>query len=291
MIVELLKYVIGGLALGSLYGLLALGVSTLLRGTDIPNFAQGSFALLAAYVSWWLGVKGVFLPLAVLGGLAASSAIAYLADRFAMRRMLGAPIVSLLIFTLGLQMTINNGALLIWGGDTKTPPQIFPSGSLSVGALSIEYQSIGFIVTGAVIAWLMMRFFDTTKLGLSMRAVAEHRTWPSYLGINVPSVLSLTWLVGGLLGGIGGILIASSTFLDPTVMDSALIPAFTAGAIGGFTSLTGVYVGGLILGVAGNLAAAYISPDFKSSIIFFFLLLVLIARPQGLFTVRRERVL
>jgi branched-chain amino acid transport system permease protein len=290
-VIELLRYVIAGLALGSLYGLLALGVSTLLRGTDIPNFAQGSFALAAAYVSWWLSMKGLFLPLALLAGVAASSLIAYLADRLAMRHMLGAPIVSLLIFTLGLQMTINNGALLIWGPNTHTPPQIFPNGGIAVGSLTIEYRSLGYIAVGGVIAWLMMRFFDSTRTGLSMRAVAEHRTWPSYLGINVPSVLSLTWLVAGLLGGIGGILIASGTFLDPTVMDSALIPAFTAGAIGGFTSLTGAYVGGLILGVAGNLAAAYISPDFKSSITFIFLLLVLIVRPQGLFNTRQERVL
>jgi branched-chain amino acid transport system permease protein len=205
--------------------------------------------------------------------------------------MLGAPIVSLLIFTLGLQMTINNGALLIWGPNTHTPPQIFPNGGLTLGSLTIEYRSIGYIVVGAVIAWLMMRFFDRTRVGISMRAVSEHRTWPSYLGINVKSVLSLTWLVAGLLGGIGGVLIASGTLLDPTVMDSALIPAFTAGAIGGFTSLTGAYVGGLILGVAGNLAAAYISPDFKSSITFIFLLLVLIVRPQGLFNTRQERVL
>lgn len=289
--IELLRYVIAGLALGSLYGLLALGVSTLLRGTDIPNFAQGSFALVAAYVSWWTSVQGLFLPLALLAGVAASSLVAYLADRLAMRRMLGAPIVSLLIFTLGLQMTLNNGTLLIWGPNTHTPPKIFPDGAFQVGELSIEYRSLGFIAVGALIAWLMMKFFDSTRLGMSMRSVAEHRTWPSYLGINVPSVLSLTWLVAGLLGGIGGILLASGTFLDPTVMDSALIPAFTAGAIGGFTSLTGAYVGGLILGVAGNLAAAYISPDFKSSITFIFLLLVLIIRPQGLFTSRRDRVL
>jgi branched-chain amino acid transport system permease protein len=290
-VIDLLRYVIAGLALGSLYGLLALGVSTLLRGTDIPNFAQGSFALAAAYVSWWLSMKGLFLPLALLGGVAASSLIAYLADRLAMRHMLGAPIVSLLIFTLGLQITINNGALLIWGPNTQTPPQIFPNGGFTIGSLTLEYRSIGYIVVGGAIAWLMMRFFDRTRIGISMRAVAEHRTWPSYLGVNVPSVLSLTWLVAGLLGGIGGVLIASGTFLDPTVMDSALIPAFTAGAIGGFTSLTGAYMGGLILGVAGNLAAAYISPDFKSSITFIFLLLVLIVRPQGLFTTRQERVL
>jgi branched-chain amino acid transport system permease protein len=290
-VIDLLRYVIAGLALGSLYGLLALGVSTLLRGTDIPNFAQGSFALAAAYVSWWLSMKGLFLPLALLGGVAASSLIAYLADRLAMRHMLGAPIVSLLIFTLGLQITINNGALLIWGPNTQTPPQIFPNGGFAIGSLTLEYRSIGYIVVGGAIAWLMMRFFDRTRIGISMRAVAEHRTWPSYLGVNVPSVLSLTWLVAGLLGGIGGVLIASGTFLDPTVMDSALIPAFTAGAIGGFTSLTGAYMGGLILGVAGNLAAAYISPDFKSSITFIFLLLVLIVRPQGLFTTRQERVL
>ena len=289
--IDLLRYVIAGLALGSLYGLLALGVSTLLRGTDIPNFAQGSFALAAAYVSWWLSMKGLFLPLALLGGVAASSLIAYLADRLAMRHMLGAPIVSLLIFTLGLQITINNGALLIWGPNTQTPPQIFPNGGFTIGSLTLEYRSIGYIVVGGAIAWLMTRFFDRTRIGISMRAVSEHRTWPSYLGVNVPSVLSLTWLVAGLLGGIGGVLIASGTFLDPTVMDSALIPAFTAGAIGGFTSLTGAYMGGLILGVAGNLAAAYISPDFKSSITFIFLLLVLIVRPQGLFTTRQERVL
>lgn len=289
--VELLKYMTAGLALGSLYGILAIGVTTLLRGTDIPNFAQGSFALVAAYVSWWLSSSGVVLPLALLAGILASAVVAYLADRFGMRYMLGAPIVSLLIFTLGLQLTINNSVLLIWGPNTHTPPVLFPNGAFQLGPVPIEYRSLGFITVGALLAWLVSRFFNYTMLGVTMRAVSENRTWPSYLGVNVPSILSLTWLVAGALGGIGGILIASGTYLDPNVMDSALIPAFTAGAIGGFTSIGGAYVGGLILGTAGSLAAAYISPDFKTSITFIFLLLVLIIRPQGLFNSRTERVL
>lgn len=287
---EVLKLIVAGLAIGSLYGVLALGVTALLKGTDVPNFAQGTFGLVAAYVTWWLatGVHA-WLPVALLGGIAASALLAYLADRLAMRRMLGAPVVSLLVFTLGLDITITNLPQMFWGAQTQTMPPLAPDGGIDIGGVTLQYRSLVVILVGAAITAATALFFAKTPIGLNMRAASENRVWPQYVGINVPSVLSTTWLLAGILGGCAGILIATQTYLDPNVMDAALVPAFTAGAIGGFRSISGAYAGGLILGVVENLVAGYISADYEKSVAFFFLLAILIVRPQGLFVSRRER--
>ena len=288
--IELLSLIIAGVAVGSLYGVLALGVTTLLKGTDVPNFAQGSFGLVSAYVTYWLAtLVHAWLPLALIGGVLAAAAVGYTADRIAMRRMIGAPIVSLLIFTLGLQITITNIPQIFFGADTQTLPSFVPSGHFGSASLNVPYENVLVIVAAAAIALGTSQFFARTRVGLNMRASSEHRTWPQYIGVNVPGVLSLTWLLAGLLGGLAGILIASQTYLDPNVMDAALIPAFTAAAIGGFRSILGSYAGGLVLGVTENLVAGYISADFEKSVSFFFLLIVLIIRPQGLFGTRQER--
>lgn len=287
---ELAKLIIAGLAIGSLYGVLALGVTALLKGTDVPNFAQGTFGLVAAYVSWWLaGTVHAWLPIALLGGVLAAALLAYLADRLAMRRMLGAPVVSLLVFTLGLDIAVTNLPQMFFSAEAQTMPPLAPPGAIGLGGVSIQYRSLVVILVGAGIAGATALFFARTKIGLNMRAASEHRVWPQYLGINVPSVLSLTWLLAGLLGGMAGILIATETYLDPNVMDAILIPAFTAGAIGGFRSILGAYGGGLILGIAENLVAGYVSADYEKSVAFFFLLAVLIIRPQGLFVSLRVR--
>lgn len=287
---ELAQLLIAGVAIGSLYGVMALGVTALLKGTTVPNFAQGAFGLVAAYTTWFLATRaGVWLPVALFAGICASAAVAYLADRVAMRRMSGASVESFLVFTLGLDIVITNLPGSLFSAEAQTMPVFTPAGAISWGVLNVQYRSIIVIVASAAIAIATALFFAKTELGLKMRATSEHRTWPQYLGVNVPAVLSGTWLVAGLLGGLAGILLATETYLDPNVMDSALIPAFTAGAIGGFRSIFGGYIGGIILGVAENLVAGYISADYEKSVAFFFLLAVLIIRPQGLFMTGQRR--
>ena len=287
---ELAQLLVAGVAIGSLYGVMALGVTALLKGTSVPNFAQGTFGLVAAYVSWFLATRaGVWLPVALVGGVTASSAVAYLADRLAMRRMIGAPVESFLVFTLGLDIALTNLPGNFFGAEAQMMPVLAPAGAIGSGSLNIQYRSLIVIVASAAIAAATALFFARTELGLKMRATSEHRIWPQYLGINVPAVLSTTWLLAGFLGGLAGILLATETYLDPNVMNSALIPAFTAGAIGGFRSIFGGYLGGIILGITENLVAGYISADYEKSVAFFFLLAVLIVRPQGLFVSDRQR--
>ena len=262
-----------------------MSVTTLLKGTGIPNFAQGSLAVIAAYVTWWaVSLRHIPVLLAVVLAVACSGAVAYVVDRIALRRLLGAPIMSLVVFTLGLAITINNAVQLIWGPDIQQMPQsLLPRGFVRMGDLNVSYGTIFIFVVGSLGSWGLAVFFRRTTIGLAMRAVAQNRTWPSYLGVDVPAVLSYTWLLAGVVGGLAGIFLAYQAYLDPQIMETFLMPAFTAAAIGGFASIGGSFIGGLVLGVGQNLITAYVSASFTPSLAFFLLLLVLIARPQGLF--------
>lgn len=284
------QQVISGLAAGSLYALMALGVVMILKATDVANFAQGEMALVSAYVAHTLIVtyEAPFL-LAVLLTLVFAGVLAVLLERLCLRPILGASAFAAVIMTLGLNISLNSSTVLVWGPFFLTMPSPFPSEPLNVGGVIVAWDNVAAIVVGLVLMALLFLFFRLTTTGIAMTAVAQDRTWPLLLGISVKRIFSLTWLMAGVLGAVAGILLTMATFLEASVMESFIMKSFTAATIGGFTSVGGSFLGGLLLGVIENLVAGYISTDWKDAIAFIVILVVLLVRPQGLFGSAQQR--
>ncbi len=279
-----IDYTIAGVIVGSLYSFMAVGFVTLYKCTKVPNFAQGAFGVVAAYVTWWL-ITREHTPfvLAAVAGVLASGLTGYLADRTAMRRMLGAPIISLIIFTYGLDTALTSAAQEIWGPQIEFLKLPESTNYFHVAGFAIQYTDVIIFVIGILVPVGVWAFFKYTRLGMSTRATATSRTWPSLIGIDVPGVMSFSWTLAGVLGGLAGVFLSGVYYLEPSLMDTFLLPAFTAAALGGFGSVAGAYVGGLILGIAQDLASGYLGASWTTYSAYIVLFIVLMIRPQGLF--------
>jgi branched-chain amino acid transport system permease protein len=277
--------VVGGLAAGCLYAMVGIAIVIVLKITDIANFAQGEMAMVTTFFAYWL-LDGVGLswwqavPIAVLFGLVQGIVI----QQVVIRPLIGSPVLSAIIATLGLNIVLNSLAGLIWGHQTYTFPSPFTfSAPFMIGSVPVSVDSVVNIASGLAIVIGMTLFFRFTWTGLGLRAASQNPTVARLMGVSISRSSAIAWGLGGLIGGIAGILVAPSLFLDTNLMASLLIKAFAGGVLGGLNSLIGVFLGCLALGVAENLVGAYLSPSFGEAITFIVIIAVLIVRPEGIF--------
>jgi len=291
---RLLQYVISGFSVGSLYALVAMGLSLIYRSTRILNFSHGDMASAGTFFA--LTLMGLTLPF----GLAAIAALLFgsvLAMAFyfsilvpAQRRE--ASTLGQIILTLGLSLIIQGLVARIWG----TEPQSFPfplsdSRVLKLGGLVISELSLGTMGVGIAGSLCLYLLVQRTSLGLAMRATSENLQAAQTLGIPTRRVLAISWGVAALSGVLAGLFLAPVLLLDPFFMLEPFLKGFTAAILGGLNSLPGAIVGGLLLGVAEGLAGGYISVAFKNTMAFLIIILVLLIRPEGLLGEEfRERV-
>ena len=179
---------------------------------------------------------------------------------------------------------LNSVAGLIWGHQTYTFPSPFAfSAPFMLGGVPIPVDSVVNIAAGLAIVIAMTWFLRFTWIGLGLRAASQNPTVARMMGVSISRSSAIAWGLGGLVGGISGILVAPSLFLDTNLMGALLIKAFAGGVLGGLNSLIGVFLGCLALGVAENLVGAYVSPAFGEAITFIIIIAVLIVRPEGVF--------
>ncbi len=260
--------IVGGLAAGCLYAMVGIAIVIVLNITDIANFAQGEMAMVTTFFAYWL-LDSVGLtwweavPIAVLFGLVQGIII----QQVVIRPLIGSPVLSAIIATLGLNIVLNSVAGLIWGHQTYTFPSPF----------------VVNIAAGLAIVIAMTWFLRFTWIGLGLRAASQNPTVARMMGVSISRTSAIAWGLGGMVGGISGILVAPSLFLDTNLMGALLIKAFAGGVLGGLHSLIGVFLGCLALGVAENLVGAYLSPAFGEAITFIIIIAVLIVRPEGIF--------
>lgn len=277
--------VVGGLAAGCLYAMVGLALVIVLNITDIANFAQGEMAMVTTFIAYWL-LDSVGLswwqavPIALLFGLVQGVII----QQVVIRPLIGSPVLSAIIATLGLNMVLNSLAGLVWGHETFTFPSPFAfSAPFMIGSIPVSVESVVNIATGLAVVIAMTLFLRFTWIGLGMRAASQNPTVARMMGVSISRSSAIAWGLGGLVGGIAGILVAPSLFLDTNLMGALLIKAFAGGVLGGLHSLIGVFLGCLALGVTENLAGAYVSPAFGDAITFIIIIAVLIVRPEGIF--------
>jgi branched-chain amino acid transport system permease protein len=291
-----LQLVINGLVVGSIYALVAMGFVIIYKSTSVLNFAQGEFLLLGAYISlalltrwhvpFWATVV-LTLGFAVVLGLAI--------ERLILRPMIGEPVVSVIMVTLGLSSILRAVVQGIWGTDTRPYPEIFPSAPVMIGPVPVSRAyawSLGCVVL-LLVAFSL--FFKRSRYGIAMRATAFSQQVALSMGISVRHMFALAWAIAAVVSAIGGILLgAVRTGVDQSLalIGLKVLPVVI---LGGLDSVLGAIVGGLLIGVLENLAGGYLDPVFgggvKEVAPFAILVSILMIKPYGLFgKVHIERV-
>ncbi|HET6782173.1 MAG TPA: branched-chain amino acid ABC transporter permease [bacterium] len=280
----LAQYLVGGLATGSLYALVALGIVLLYRSSRVLNFAHGDLATFATFVAFSL-LTAFHLPFTIssAGSLVAAAATGAAFYFLILRPVRDSTLLGTIVITLGLALVVNGAVVQIWGNETKVFP--FPLSDTKVyrvGSVVISEVSIGSVLAGLVLMGLLYVLVQRTKVGLAMRAVSQNLVAAQALGIPAKSIFALTWGLASALGAAAGILLAPVTFLDPFMMVDPFLKGFAAAVLGGIDSMPGAIFGGLLLGVAESLFGGYVSVKFKTTLAFLIIVLVLIVRPEGM---------
>jgi branched-chain amino acid transport system permease protein len=291
--------VLNGIGYGVVYGSVALALVLIFRVTGVLNFAQGEMALFSTYVSWKFTTTGMPVALAIALSMVIAFIGGALIERVFIRPVEGRSPLNVVIVTLGMFLAINSLTQLVFGTDPQQMPSPFPSGSIelfSSGGESIEISksTIGLIVVLLVECAALWFLLQRTRLGLRLRAVASNPDSARLVGINSGAMLMLGWGLAAAIGALAGSLVASKqTAFDASLMQIILVYAFAAAALGGFESLIGAVVAGLIVGVAYTLTIQYIDALDGIELVMplGLILAVLLVKPNGLFGRRTvERV-
>ena len=247
-----IQQVVSGLATGSIYAALALALVMIYEATDVVNFAQGEMAMFATYVCWALLSAGMPYWGAFFATLAIAFAGGVAIERVVIRPVENAPILTIVIITIGLLVIFNSLAGWIFSYVQKPFPSPFPKEPLRFGGIVLGAHDLGQIGVTLVVLLCIFLFFRFTPLGLAMRAAAQNPMSSRLVGIRVGWMLALGWGLAAMFGAVAGMMIAPIVFLDPNMMGGIQIYAFAAATLGGFTSPVGAVVGGLIVGRRGE---------------------------------------
>jgi branched-chain amino acid transport system permease protein len=284
-----------GLALGSVYGSLALALVLVYRATHVINFAQGELAMLTTYIAYELMLHGLSYWEAFAATLTIAFTLGTALQVTLIRPVQHRSVIATVIVTVGLFILIDGVVNWIWGGGFKGMKSPFGYATFAVGGVVIQHSYVGMtlvVLASAVFVWALFRF---TKLGLGMRAAALRPAAAAFVGVRVDSMLAIGWGLAALLGAVAGLMAMadpSQLFLSPTLMQPILVYAFAAAVLGGLESPAGALVGGLLIGVTTTLIIGYvpqITSELQLPFTFAILLVALLVKPSGLFGRREVR--
>lgn len=282
--------IVGGLAIGAVYALVAIGLTLVFRATGILNFAQGELLMIGAYTYVFLHADGTSPVLQLVGSAGAgmiAGLLLFAVTHFLLRR---ATEIVVIIGTLAISILLQAAARLEFTDNPmRAVPWLLGNKNIALAGGVISVNTLTVLAATLVIAAGLMLLFRCTLLGKAMRAVAEDPYRAALTGIPVRRMLAASWLAGGGVAGIAGLLLSPVTGAFPSMGAQVLFPALIAAALGGFESVGGVLVGGLALGVVQTVGISLVGGVFRDAIIFAVLLAILIWRPQGLFGQRPER--
>jgi branched-chain amino acid transport system permease protein len=280
-----LQYVLSGLSAGSLYALVALGLVLIYRSTRVLNFAHADMATVGTFIAFSMVSAGMpfWLALAVAIVAGAAVAVVFYFGALVPAQRKGANHLGQVILTLGLALVIQGLTVYQWGAEPDRFP--FPLSDTKVwkvGPVFVSELALGTLAAAAATALVLYLVTQRTRLGLAMRATSENLQAAQTLGIPTRGVLAFAWGVAASIAVVAGVFLAPVLMLDPFFMLDAMFKGLAAAVLGGLNSLPGAVLGGLILGVAEALGGAYVSLEFKTSLAFILIVVVLLARPEGL---------
>jgi len=280
-----LQLLASGIAQGCVYGLIALGFALVYKATEVVTFAQGELLMLGAFAVFVLTASfGWPFWFAALGAVALVALVGAALERVVIRPVLGQPAFSMVLLTLGMGYVMRGAVTMIPGIGTSTHTLEVPyqGGLLKAGGVVIAYEQLVIIGVTAALCVLLYVAFRYTRVGIAMQAASQNQLAAYYMGIPVRRLNTMVWALAAGVAALAGILVAPITFVHANVGFIGL-KAFPAAVVGGFGSLPGAIVGGLVIGIAESLAGFYLPEGVKDVVPYLLVLLMLLVRPHGLF--------
>ena len=288
---EFIQFTLGGISFGMVYAAIALSLVLIWRGTRILNYSQGAMAMLTTYIAFTvIGHTGNYWA-GFAAALAAGLVLGAVIERTVIRPVENKPPLNAVVVTIGLLVFLEGLAGIIYGGQYRSFPPAFSITGLQAGSVALGVSRNDVFVAAAVLAAALglALLFRYTSAGLRLRAAAFNAYAARLLGVRVGRVLTLGWALAGLIGALAGVLVSPATFLSPASMDSIFVLGFTAAVIGGLDSPVVAIVGGLILCVALNYVGGYLGSNLVPIFGLGALIVILMIRPSGLFSVSTTR--
>ncbi len=293
---EFIQHLINGISLGSIYALIALGYTMVYGILQLINFAHSEVFMVGAFASYYTAkflprLTGHELPPGVMtlvillvAAMVVCSLLGVTIERFAYRPLRRAPKLNILITAIGVSLLLQYSGQIIFGADPKVFPNVINDSSLfSIGSAEIRVTDVTTLAVALFFMAVLTYMINYTKTGKAMRAVSQNWTVASLMGINVDRIISMTFIIGSSLAGVGAVLVGMKYPKIEPLMGMLLgLKAFVAAVFGGIGSLAGAVLGGVLIGLCEEMVSAYISSTYKDAFAFGLLILVLIFRPAGL---------
>lgn len=286
-----LNFLASGLIIGSIYGLIAISFAIIFRATGILNFAQGEVMMLVAYVSWSMSTAWS-LPfwLLICATIAVAMVIGALIERIFIRPMLGQPPFAIIMVTIGVAIVLRSITVLVWGNDAEPFDTVIRDGIVSFGPIVMYTEQVFSILLFIFVIIAVTLFYRFTRVGVAMRAMAEDEASALLMGIDVRRVSMMAWAIAAVVSGLAGVTFAMISSRAPDMWFMGL-RAFPGAILGGLDSVVGAGIGGILMGVIGDLSEGYIGHGLKEISGFVVIVIILMVRPYGLFGQRElERV-
>lgn len=283
-----LGLLINGIVVGSIYSMVALGFVLIYKATEVVNFAQGELLMIGAYICLEVIVRTQMpFPAAFATTLLFMAALALLIEKLVLRRMMGAPVMSVVMATIGIGIILRSIVLMVWGAANRPFPTVFPRGGIDFGVVTVSYVYLYAFFLCLIFMVVFGLFFQYSRWGLVMRATASSRKAAESLGVPLVRIFALAWVISAIVSGVGGLLAANISGLTPD-LSAYGVRVFPAVILGGLDSIIGATVSGVIIGILENLGGAYLREVTGLSGLgpvapFFVLILILWVRPTGLF--------
>ena len=285
------EVVIGGILSGVMYALVALGFVLIYKASQVLNFAQGQFLLIGAYVVWALTVDaGLHWALAVAGAILVAIVLGVVVERLILRPLVGQPTISVIMVTIGLAQVLGALVQIIWGTTPRAFPEFIPSDSVDLLGARVGEERLWAVGLVAVALVAFAVFFQRSRYGIAMRAVADDQQAALTMGISVRRVFALAWALAGVSAVVGGMLVANVVGVSGDLSGFGLL-VFPVVILGGLDSVPGAVVGGAIIGLLTAYTGGYLGGGLDTVIPYVALVLILLVKPYGLFGQERiERV-
>jgi len=293
----LLQLVISGLVIGSIYSAVALGFVIIYKATRVVNCAQGELLMVGAYVCFAFLVQmhvpfWAALLLTILFGMV----LALFVERLILRPMIGEPVISIIMVTIGLSLVLRSLVAAVWGTEILVyEPKLFPQEMVEIAGLPISLEFVWCFILSVVLLAVFSVFFKYSKAGVAMRAAAFNQQVAQSMGISVKHIFALSWVISAVVSGIGGVLIGNINGINSSLYHFGL-KVFPATILGGLDSILGAALGGMIIGILENLSDGFCKTYLNLSGVkevapYIFLVIILMIKPYGLFGTKEiERV-
>ena len=282
--VDFLQTIVSGIAVGSSYALMGLGMVLIYKASEVPNFVQGEMALLPVFMAYML-LESYGLPsyIAFPATLVFALLLGFFLEFVILRRAKEPNVLGLIIITIGMEMMLLGLVSWKFGADQRAMPfPISAYDSIAIGDIFISTLDLLTLVVALIIMLVLFLFFRYSKIGVAMKATQQNENAARLMGIKTNQIRMVTWGISSFVGCVAGLLIAP-VLVEPYMMWDPMLKGFAGAVVGGMTSLPGAVFGAYIVGIVEHLFGGYVSIEFKSVVAFAVIVLVLCIRPSGLF--------